>query len=312
VSGFRPSAPDPFASLPLLARGLFCNFRDLLVVAAAAAVVAAGCEGRRAPAPPAEVVVATRAALAEDPLDAVWRSLAAFPAPLILQDMVEPRLLEASTPEVRVRAMSDGARVAFHLEWDDPTADDLPGADRFGDACAVQLPARVEPNVPAPQMGEPGRVVEITYWNAFWQAAADGRPDTIGALYPGAAVDHYPFEAPSLETGSEAQRQMADRYAPAHALGNTMAGPRARPVQDLIAEGPGTLRPAPSTEPASNARGRRTENGWAVVLTRPLPAGLAPGSRSQVAFAVWEGSRREVGARKMRSVWLPMVMEGKD
>lgn len=285
------------------------NFLSLFLLALLAA---AGCEKRRGPAPPAEVVVVPRAAVAEDPLDAAWRSLAAFPAPLILQDMVEPRLLEPSTPEVRVRAMSDGARVAFHLEWDDATADDLPGADRFADACAVQLPARVEPNVPAPQMGEPGREVQITYWNAFWQAAAEGRPDTIGALYPGAAVDHYPFEAPPLEPGSEAQREMAERYAPARALNNRMAGPRSRPVQDLIAEGPGTLRPAAGAETASGGWGRRTATGWAVVLTRPLPRGLVAGSRSQIAFAVWEGSRREVGARKMRSVWVPLVMEKKD
>ena len=30
-----------------------------------------------------------------------------------------------------------------------------------------------------------------------------------------ATVDHYPFEAASLEKGSDAQRQMASRYAPA-------------------------------------------------------------------------------------------------
>jgi hypothetical protein len=39
---------------------------------------------------------------------------------------------------------------------------------------------------------------------------------------------------------------MAARYAPARAVGNEMAGPRERPVEDLIAEGPGTLSPAAS------------------------------------------------------------------
>ena len=41
-----------------------------------------------------------------------------------------------------------------------------------------------EPTVPAPQMGEAGRSVEITYWSAAWQAIVDGRGDTIQDVYP--------------------------------------------------------------------------------------------------------------------------------
>jgi DMSO reductase family type II enzyme heme b subunit len=85
-----------------------------------------------------------------------------------------------------------------------------------------------------------------------------------------------------------------------------MAGPRAQPVENLIAEGPGTLRPAGGAGP--EGRGSRTDDGWAVVLVRALPAGLAPGRRSQVAFAVWEGAHGETGARKMRSAWIPLAM----
>jgi hypothetical protein len=221
--------------------------------------------------------------------------------------MVEPRLLRASTASVRVQALTDGARVAFRLEWADTGADDSPRPGHFSDACAVQLPTRTQADVPAPQMGEPGRPVEITYWRAAWQAVVDGRGDSIRDLYPNATVDHYPFDAASLTTGSEAQREMALRYAPARALGNTMAGPRDTPVQDLIAEGPGTLAPAASQ--GSKGRGHRTEKGWAVVISRARPAGLGAGARSQVAFAVWEGRREEAGSRKMRTGWVPIVVE---
>jgi hypothetical protein len=221
--------------------------------------------------------------------------------------MVEPSLLEASTEKVEVRAMTDGARIAFRLEWVDATKDDLPGIARYSDGCAVQIPVSTGPDVPAPQMGETQRPVEITYWRAFWQSMVDGREDSIKALYPNATVDHYPFEAASLQPGSEAQREMAQRYAPARALGNDMAGPRQRPVQDLVAEGPGTIRPAPETR--SEGRGIRTDQGWTVVLSRPLPTGVAPGRRTQVAFAVWQGAQQEAGARKMRSVWVPLLVE---
>lgn len=263
-----------------------------------------------APAPPApttEVVAVRRAALPGDPGDAAWRDAPVFTAPLVLQDMVEPRLLEPSTDKVQVRAITDGTRIAFRLEWADATDNDLPGLGRFADACAVQLPERIEADVPAPQMGESGKPVQITYWRAFWQSSVDGRPDTIKALFPNATVDHYPFEAPALEPGSETQREMAQRYAPARALGNDMAGPRQRPVQDLIAEGPGTIRPA--AEQRSEGRGVRDEHGWSVVLSRPVPAGLEPGKREEVAFAVWQGAHQEAGSRKMRSVWVPLAIE---
>jgi DMSO reductase family type II enzyme heme b subunit len=230
-----------------------CSLRTSLLLVLAVLVPVA-CQ--KAPPPStAEVVVVSRASLPSDPNDPGWNDAPLHVAPLILQDLVEPRLLKPSTSEVRVRAISDGTRIALRLEWTDPSKDDLPGAARFSDACAVQFPARAAADVPAPQMGEKGRPVEITFWRASWQAVVDGRGDTIQELYPGATVDHYPFQAPSLEKGSPAQRDMEARYAPARALGNRMAGPRERPVEDLIAEGPGPLAPAP---PAGSAgRGGR-------------------------------------------------------
>jgi len=255
-----------------------------------------------------EVVAVRRPTLAADPASAEWANVPELRAALQLQDLVEPRLLQASTVEVQVKAMTDGTRVAFRLEWADATKNDLPASGRFSDACAVQLPATTTPDVPAPQMGEPGRPVEITYWRAFWQAVVDGRPDTIKAIFPGAAIDHYPFEAASLPEGSPEQQAMAQRYAPARALENHMAGPREKPVEDLVGEGPSTLRPAGAVR--SDGRGARSASGWTVVLSRPLPAGLVPDTRTQVAFAVWDGEHQEVGARKMRTVWLPLLMEG--
>jgi DMSO reductase family type II enzyme heme b subunit len=267
----------------------------------------AACSGGPPSAPSAEVVAARRAALPSDSSDRAWRDAPVFTAALVPQDMVEPRLLEPSTDKVLVRALFDGTSIAFRLEWADPTENDVPGLARFSDACAVQLPVTIAADVPAPQMGETQRPVEIVYWRAYWQSMVDGREDTIKALFPNATVDHYPFEAAALQAGSEAQREMAQRYAPARALGNAMAGPRRQPVQDLVAEGPGTIRAAPETR--SVGAGKRTDQGWSVVLTRPLPKGLDPGGRTQVAFAVWQGERQETGARKMRSVWVPLLLE---
>ncbi len=255
------------------------------------------------------VIVAQTASLPTKPDDNAWNSAPEYVAELILQDVVDPRLMSRSTAELRVRALSDGNRVAFRLQWADPTPDDMVTSARFSDACAVQLPAKIEPTIPSPQMGEEGQPVEITYWSAVWQAIVNGRGDSINDLYPNASVDHYPYEAKSLEPNSREQREMATRYAPARAAGNMRAGPRATPVQDLIAEGPGTLTAAP--EDVSTGHGERVEGGWAVVLSRPLPEGFHMQPQSQISFAVWEGSHKEVGSRKMRTGWITLAKQEK-
>jgi hypothetical protein len=228
-------------------------------------------------------------------------------AKLILQDLVEPRLLKPSTASVRVRSISNGSKLAFRLEWDDDSENTVAGTAEFPDACAIQFPSRSEPTVPAPQMGEPGRPVEVTYWNAAWQLAADGHGDSLKDAHPNAAIDHYPFEAKSLEKNPTAQREMALRYAPAQALGNLMSGARGAAVEDLIAEGPGTLRRADTLK--ASGRGERTASGWSVVISRPLPTGFSAAAPTQVAFAVWRGDQQEVGAKKMRTGWITLAVK---
>jgi hypothetical protein len=281
--------------------------RAALVLVLAAGALACGSPAKR-PSSPTEVRVIPAATLPATPDDPAWRAAPVHAAQLLLQDVVEPRQLAATTTSLEAQAMTDGERIAFRLAWAAPVRSDavLPGV--FSDAVAVQLPAAPGADVPSPMMGEEGKPVEIAYWRAAWQATVDGRPDTLAALHPNARVDTYPFESPSLAAGSPEQLAMAKRYAPARALGNPMAGPRRGPVQDLVATGPGTLRPAEVT--VSSGAGKATADGWAVVIVRPLPSGVKRGGRSQVAFAVWQGQRGDVGARKMRTGWIPLSLEG--
>lgn len=263
---------------------------------------------RRAATPTPDVVATVAPAVPETPGDAAWDAAPEHVERLLLQDLVEPRLMAASTAEVRVRAIASPTEVAFRLEWNDASLDDLPGNGRFVDGCAVQVPAAADPSAPDPQMGQLGKGVQIVYWRADWQATVDGRGTAIQDLYPNATVDHYPFEAPSLEQGSDAQRQMASRYAPAEAAGNRRGGSRTSAVEDLMAEGPGSLSPAASH--TARGTGTRTPHGWSVVIVRPTPNGLSPSGRTQVAVAIWEGSAKEAGARKMRSGWVGLRLRG--
>lgn len=252
-----------------------------------------------------EVIATNAAKLPADPNDAAWNSTTEHAAKLLPQDLVEPRLLTPTTAEVKVRALTDGSRVAFRLEWDDATNSNAPGPSKMVDACAIQIPERIEKDLPEPQMGQDGKRVFVTYWRADWQATIDGRGDSIRDLYPNATVDHYPYESKALDPGSDTQRQMALRYAPARALGNIRSGPRTAPVEDLVANGPGTLSPGPSL--AAQGKGAHLKTKWSVVISRKLPDGLAVNQRTHVALAVWQGSQQESGARKMRTGWIPLV-----
>ena len=282
------------------------SYRILIVVSLL--LIAAGVACRRAPQRVTEVVAASVTAVPLNPADSAWDRAPEHVARLILQDLVEPRQMKATTPEVAVRALTNGSEIAFRLEWTDREKNDLPGAGSMVDACAIQLPRKIDPNPPAPQMGEAAKPVEVAFWRADWQASVDGRGDSIRDLYPNASIDHYPFEATPLEPGSAAQKEFASRYSPARALGNARGGPRQSPVEDMVAEGPGTLAPAGAT--TSKGQGRRTDTGWSVVISRRLPQGLAPRQRTQIAFAVWEGSQKEAGARKMRTGWIPLLVQG--
>jgi Ethylbenzene dehydrogenase len=280
---------------------------SILILAMTVLLFAAGC--KKTPAPATEVIAIPAAQLPAGPADVAWDTVPEYVAKLIPQDLVEPRLAQPSTPEMRVQALTNGTEIAFLLRWVDADQNDAEKPGQFVDACAVQVPAKLMPNPPAPQMGEAGNSVQIAYWRADWQAWVNGRADNIKSIYPNAEITHYPFQASSLPPGSPEQKEMAKRFAPADAVGNRRQGPRQSPVESLLAEGPGTLAPNPSL--AVHGNGVRTMDGWAVMIVRPLPDGLAPRVRTSVAFAVWQGANKEAGARKMRSGWVPLAVQEK-
>lgn len=257
----------------------------------------AACDAPAAEAPSADVRAAAVNEIPAGPDDVAWDRVPVHVAEFRTQDMVEPRKLEAGTGKARIRAVHDGRTLAFRIRWEDPSEDRVRKPGTFADACAVQLPVSIGPDLPAPQMGEPGKPVAISYWTAA------ELPKDIRTLYPRAQVDHYPFAAASLEDKPQERERMEKRYAPAHALGNT-AG---RPVQDLVAQGPGTLRPA--TDQVSRAAATRGDRKWTVMLSRPVPESLVTAGRSHVSFALWDGAAEDAGSRKMWTPWIVLRLE---
>lgn len=254
-----------------------------------------------------------------DPDAVAWRAVPEYAASLMVQDVTEPRLTEPGVRLMRVRAVHDGTSIAFRLEWNDAEQDLIPESGRSSDAVAIQFPAIAGPDVPDPAMGQAGKGVRIWYWKAAWQdddeRARSGGGDRVARLYPRASVDHYPFQAAPVLADAAAAAEMAKRYAPARATGNPItARPEGSSVQVLAAEGFGATAPASSQ--AGSAVGQWREGRWATVIARPIDAGhdlapLTPGTRTYIAVAVWDGAAHHTGSRKMRSGWIPLMLEAR-
>ena len=153
-------------------------------------------------------------------------------------------------------------------------------------------------------MGNLGGRVNIMQWRAAFQHDIDKGPPTVRDLYPNAWADVYPDE---ILSASDARP-----YSGALGIENPISRGRASPVLDQMAEGWGTM----TVKPDQHALGKGVWNNgvWRVVISRPMVSDdlnaprLEPGLQTYVAFAVWDGGNREVGARKAGASWVQRVV----
>lgn len=255
----------------------------------------------------------------EDPNSSLWNDAPEHPAKMMVQDVTEPKLIDPGVTLLKVRALHNRDWVVFRLEWEDPTQDLIPKSGSSSDAVAIQFPLLQGSDVPDAAMGEQNKGVRIWYWKAVWQdddeRAKSGKGDRIATIYPNAAPDHYPYDAEPLKKDPKLQAEAARRYAPAKASGNPiLVRPNSGPVQVLMAEGFGNTTPT-GTQPSAG-RGVWKSGRWMTTIARPLKGGdslgtLEPGKRGYIAFAVWDGTKQHTGSRKMRSGWVPFILDEK-
>jgi hypothetical protein len=233
----------------------------------------------------------------------VFAAAAPTAVALFPQVITTPRNPTPATAALEVRAVRNADHAAFLLEWADASADWRGDLDAFGDMAAIQLPVAPDSGA-TPFMGNPGGRVQILQWRANWQRDLEQGAPTLRDIYPNAyTADFHPEE--------RLPEPAATAFRGAEGAGNPMAARvRESAVQDLMAEGFGSLTPRASQ--AAAGAGRHDGARWQVVITRPLEprgesaASLAPGTRTQIAFAVWNGSAGEVGARKAWAAWVPL------
>ncbi|HZD41438.1 MAG TPA: hypothetical protein VE131_11990, partial [Terriglobales bacterium] len=74
-----------------------------------------GCAKKGPPVSEAEVKAVFEKTLPSTVEDKTWANVPVHHAMLLLQDIVEPRLMEASTPFVDVQSVTDGKQIVFRL-----------------------------------------------------------------------------------------------------------------------------------------------------------------------------------------------------
>jgi hypothetical protein len=274
------------------------------VAALAAVALLASCDcGGPAREGPVVVVRIDGELPTEDPLHKAWKKAPEREVVMVTQNVTAPQLTTPSIDKIRVRALHDGAWVAFRIEWEDATEDAVSGVSRMSDGVAVQLPA-ARGTTPSPMMGHAGDSgrVSILHWRGAWQD-----PDPMASNYPNRPPTLYPAEAAAEGPDRDELRRV---YSPAVAVRNpTVAGRGGPPAVAAEAEGFGTLSGQGDVE--VRARGVYEKGRWHVVLARPIgdaaTSVVAPGQEANVAFAVWDGSAGNVGSRKMWSgAWLDL------
>jgi hypothetical protein len=253
------------------------------------------------------LIAAKVQALPIDPADPVWAQATAASVPLTPQAVALPRQMQVSVPTVSVRTLTDGERIAFRLEWDDATRDaQAIRPDQFRDAAALML--GVDNTVPNICMGVVGQLANLWHWKADWQEDIDkGFQDVVDA-YPNFYKDSYPYVtgAPPFRAPADFGSAEARQYFIGLAAGNPLARPqRSSPVEELLSTGYGTV--THRDQQGVDGKGVWANGRWSVVFARPLQspessgANLAGRSDFPAAFAVWNGSNQEVGARKQLS-----------
>jgi Ethylbenzene dehydrogenase len=242
-----------------------------------------------------------------DPGASYWAQAPAFKVAVAPQGVTMPALTNATISELEVQAVTDGKEVAFRVSWTDASADWNVDTGRFCDAVALGFPLD---EGASPMMGHEGARVQIVYWKALWQKDIDEHFQDVQDVHPNYWYDLYwfaegafPYPVPGAFEDPRSHQWFVAKQA-----GNPMSQfNRTEPVEELVAEGWGTL--THQDQSASRGRGERVGDRWVVVFTRPKvtqdPGDYPIGDEGQMIFAVWEGSDSNVGGRKHWSGWVP-------
>ena len=286
------------------------------VVGSLAWLLGAGRPASAQQAQKASLLAKAVASVPDDPQDARWQNADSLDVPLAPQAVVKPRIFEVGIKTLTARALYDAERIAILLTWRDASSDArIGGTGAFRDAVAIEFPGDPATGIPYFAMGEPDKPVVIYQWKADWQSAGAGDED---GLYPQMTVDWYPYSgrAPGEIAAAADYAKSGDRvYVTSWHAGNSLGDRDLQgrtPIEKLQAEGFGTLTTLPTERQDGRGKAAWKDGVWSLVLIVPRAQdrfAFAPGMTIPVAFAAWDGAKRERGGEKAVSTWYFMSLE---
>lgn len=250
-----------------------------------------------------------------EPDSSIWLKAAPFKIDLYGQNFTRPFLFSASVKSATLRTIDNGTWIGFQLEWKDPTRSvSTSRIQDYRDSVAVMFPRGDDELFIG--MGERGKPVNILHWKADWQEDIDVFYRELEHVYPNMLVNFYPYTANDSPFQIPPIAKIDRTYVSGLAAGNILSAPvRLTPVEDLMAEGFGTL----TTQPHQDAAGKGTwkDGIWRITIARPIvtndgdDAQLTPGRSKPIAFAIWDGGNREVDGRKAVSLWHRLYIDAR-
>jgi len=259
------------------------------------------------------------------------------------QMITNPMWPNPSTKYVFVKAATNGKEIAVHLEYNDPTRNDIMvQSQQYKDQVAIMFPVNQSGEEPPFTMGGDGERVNIWQWKATWDNEGTTRSsmqdleDQYAYMAMGSG-SYYMYEPDGklsgidtahksgTKTGSYKNRGAADIskrstnidfgmgknegvFNPGRATGNILsdAAMRVSAVEDLNAEGFSTLTTQAHQD--VDGEGNWRNNRWAVVFKRSLSTSdqndtQFSGSKTPMAIAIWNGNNKERNGQKAVTQW---------
>lgn len=120
-------------------------------------------------------------------------------------------------------------------------------------------------------------------------------------------ADMYPMDFKQKGNFKEASKDQKESFVGGTAAGNPQSFPKSG-VDEIFAEGFGSS--AVSDSHLAQGYGEWNNGEWTAYIARPLiyenGSKLLIGKKSHVAFAVWQGGKKEIGAIKsLTMMWTP-------
>ena len=232
---------------------------------------------------------------------------------LMGQPMVVPKPKTTETAQISVAAVHDGKWIAFRLRWKDTDRSEADKLATFSDAVAVQFPVKNNEVPPPVMMGGKEDPVHIFHWKYQYQQDAKNGKKPIEKIYPNMTADMYALDPKEKGNYQEATKEQKESFVGGTAAGNPQSFSKTG-VDEIFAEGFGSSQVSENTQ--AKGFGEWKNGEWTVYIVRPLDydngSKLALGKKSHIAFAVWQGGKKEIGAIKsLTMMWTPFQISEK-